>query len=133
MGNRSDTHERRAEFLIASLCLRLFTMAERVRVPVVLDRASARVGCSCIRIYQKWLSARTGRRCLFRVSCSSYASKCLREYGWVRGVSLGAKRLQRCGGAFSLSRSVDGQTSMVAADGTLIHHEELADWLLRNG
>ena len=49
-----------------------------------------------IRIYQWTLSPFLGATCRFEPSCSRYAAECLRRFGLVRGVWLGARRLLCC-------------------------------------
>lgn len=37
-----------------------------------------------------------GGACRFEVSCSEYAKRAIREFGAVKGVGLGLKRIWRC-------------------------------------
>lgn len=50
-----------------------------------------------IRGYQAFLSPLLGDRCRFYPSCSQYAADVLREWGFLRGSWLTAKRLLKCG------------------------------------
>lgn len=115
--------------MIAKFCLGLFVSAKYLRVPKAFDRVAARIGCGCIRIYQRWLSRRAGRLCLFQKNCSEFAITSLREFGWAKGTTVGVERLRRCGGAFSLSVDVRGRVAMVTNDGTVFGHDELANWM----
>jgi putative membrane protein insertion efficiency factor len=49
-----------------------------------------------IRIYQATLSPLLGAHCRHTPSCSQYAIEAIREWGFFRGVWLGARRIGRC-------------------------------------
>lgn len=57
-----------------------------------------------IRLYQKILSPDHGflrpffapGACIYRPTCSEYAYQAIKQYGTIRGIILGAKRLIRC-------------------------------------
>ncbi len=49
-----------------------------------------------VRFYQKFLSPGLPPSCRFAPSCSQYTLEALRQYGALRGVWLGARRLARC-------------------------------------
>lgn len=49
-----------------------------------------------IRTYQKLLSPLLGQHCRFYPSCSQYTLEAIEEWGLVRGVWLGTKRICRC-------------------------------------
>ena len=49
-----------------------------------------------IRAYQLCLSPVVGWHCRFEPSCSEYMRQAIIEYGVVKGVAMGTKRLARC-------------------------------------
>lgn len=49
-----------------------------------------------IKTYQAVLSPLLGQRCRFYPSCSQYTLEAIEEWGLVKGVYLGAKRLSKC-------------------------------------
>jgi len=50
-----------------------------------------------ITFYRKFLSPLKGKStCIFYPSCSLYAIKAFREWGFIRGMGLTARRLLRC-------------------------------------
>ncbi len=49
-----------------------------------------------IRTYQKLISPMLGQRCRFYPSCSQYTLEAIEEWGIVKGVYLGSKRLCKC-------------------------------------
>lgn len=49
-----------------------------------------------IRTYQKFLSPLLGQRCRFYPSCSQYTLEAIEEWGLIKGMWLGARRLSRC-------------------------------------
>ena len=49
-----------------------------------------------IRAYQKVISPALGPRCRFYPSCSQYTLEAIEEWGLVKGILLGSKRLLKC-------------------------------------
>ncbi len=49
-----------------------------------------------IRAYQLTLSPLLGNRCRYYPTCSAYAREAIDKYGFLRGTSLGIRRLLRC-------------------------------------
>jgi len=49
-----------------------------------------------IRLYQITISQATPHSCRFTPTCSEYTSEAIAEYGVIKGVWLGIKRLARC-------------------------------------
>jgi putative membrane protein insertion efficiency factor len=49
-----------------------------------------------IRAYQLTLSPLLGNRCRYHPTCSAYAREAIDKYGFLRGTSLGIRRLLRC-------------------------------------
>jgi uncharacterized protein len=49
-----------------------------------------------IRLYQLTLSPLLGTRCRFHPTCSAYAFEAIQRYGFLKGTSLGVRRLFRC-------------------------------------
>ena len=55
-----------------------------------------RILLALIRFYQICLSPLKGPSCRFYPTCSEYSSQAIRQYGILRGVYLGCKRLAKC-------------------------------------
>lgn len=49
-----------------------------------------------IRIYQWTLSPMLGTHCRHTPSCSQYAIEAIQEWGVIKGMVLGCKRIMRC-------------------------------------
>ena len=49
-----------------------------------------------IKAYQKVLSPMLGQRCRFYPSCSQYTLEAIEEWGLIKGIYLGTKRLSKC-------------------------------------
>ncbi len=49
-----------------------------------------------IRLYQKYVSEKVEKRCVFDPSCSRYAEVAFRKKGFFNGMSLAIKRVKRC-------------------------------------
>lgn len=49
-----------------------------------------------IRVYQKLISPLLGPSCRFEPTCSAYAVDAINEWGVIRGMWLGIKRIFRC-------------------------------------
>ena len=49
-----------------------------------------------IRVYQNSISPLLGKNCRFIPSCSQYTIEAIQEYGEVKGILMGAKRIIRC-------------------------------------
>ena len=49
-----------------------------------------------IVFYQKLISPLKGRTCMFEPTCSEYTKQAIEEYGPIKGVWLGIKRIARC-------------------------------------
>lgn len=60
-----------------------------------MKRASTAVAAP-ISFYQRFISARTARRCKYEPTCSAYAKQAISSYGPLRGVLLALWRLVRC-------------------------------------
>ena len=55
----------------------------------------ARIARRAIKGYQ-WLTAGAMPRCRFAPSCSHYAHDAIEEYGAIRGIWMGMRRIGRC-------------------------------------
>ncbi|MGE4342931.1 MAG: membrane protein insertion efficiency factor YidD [Geoalkalibacter sp.] len=55
-----------------------------------------RILLALIRFYQICLSPLKGPSCRFYPTCSEYIFQAIRQYGILRGVYLGCKRLAKC-------------------------------------
>lgn len=49
-----------------------------------------------IRLYQRILSPMLGAHCRYTPSCSQYAVESIQEWGVIKGMALGGKRIMRC-------------------------------------
>lgn len=49
-----------------------------------------------IRFYQTFISHILGQHCRFYPSCSQYTLEAIREWGLIKGIYLGLKRICRC-------------------------------------
>lgn len=49
-----------------------------------------------IKGYQRFLSPLLGSRCCYYPSCSQYTREAIEEYGAIKGLWLGIKRISRC-------------------------------------
>lgn len=49
-----------------------------------------------ISVYQKTLSPALGKSCRFTPSCSQYMIDAINEYGVLKGIFMGIKRIIRC-------------------------------------
>ncbi len=49
-----------------------------------------------IKGYQRFLSPLLGSRCCYYPSCSQYTREAIVEYGAIKGIWLGIKRISRC-------------------------------------
>lgn len=49
-----------------------------------------------IKFYQKAISPLLGQHCRFYPSCSQYTLEAIQEWGLLKGIVLGAKRICRC-------------------------------------
>lgn len=49
-----------------------------------------------IRFYQRFISPLTPPSCRYRPTCSQYAIDAIREWGVIRGIWMGLKRLASC-------------------------------------
>ena len=49
-----------------------------------------------VKIYKYFFSPLLGNRCRFLPTCSEYFIECLNEYGFLKGVTFGFKRIIKC-------------------------------------
>ena len=64
------------------------------------DQIATRAALAAIHVYQATLSplyARMGVRCRFTPTCSHYGEAVVRTFGVLRGGTMAAKRILRCG------------------------------------
>lgn len=58
-------------------------------------------GLVFIKFYQTFISSQDRPACVFEPTCSRYTEMAIKKYGFIKGVIMGADRLQRChSGAF---------------------------------
>jgi putative component of membrane protein insertase Oxa1/YidC/SpoIIIJ protein YidD len=113
--------------LISSCCCGAVRFAaDYVKVPKALDKVAARVGVKAIRFYQRALSKRTGRVCLFQPSCSHRAAQFLTDLGWNAGIREVRRQIDRCGGSYSLGVSCFGEVTLSTSDGLRFEHDEIS-------
>ena len=105
----------------------MLELAARIRVPASLDPPAARFAVMVLGFYRRFLSARSGRTCLFRISCSRFAADRLSELGWNDGVAGVRDRVRSCGGAFTVASDVSGNTVLLTCDGAAVPHADLSD------
>jgi putative component of membrane protein insertase Oxa1/YidC/SpoIIIJ protein YidD len=113
--------------LVARLCVSLLELSSRMRVPSRLDRRAASIAMHVVGVYRKVLSAKAGRSCLFRRSCSHATLDFLAEFGWNDGIVRARDRVRSCGGTYTLSKDVFGRTALITAEGRMFGNDELSD------
>ncbi len=53
-------------------------------------------GILFIKLYQTFISSQDKPSCVFHPSCSRYTEEAIKKYGIIKGVIMGAERLERC-------------------------------------
>lgn len=61
-----------------------------------LKKALSKTAIFCIRLYQVALSPLIPTRCRYTPTCSNYTIAAIEEWGLIRGVWLGIRRISRC-------------------------------------
>ncbi len=59
---------------------------------------SKKIGIFLIKIYQLILRPLFPSACRFTPTCSEYSIQAIEKYGFLKGVTLGIKRISRCHG-----------------------------------
>ena len=116
---------------IARLCCAVVRVAAIVPTPNLADKWLANATISVIGVYQRYLSARTKRICLFSPSCSHRAQGYFRELGFSLGSKEALAQLRRCGGRYSLSVTVQGNAWLTTADGLQFGPKEISPLIAR--
>jgi putative membrane protein insertion efficiency factor len=49
-----------------------------------------------IRLYQRYLSPLLGKNCRFDPTCSHFAVEAIEEWGVIKGIWMGARRIAKC-------------------------------------
>jgi uncharacterized protein len=49
-----------------------------------------------IRLYQRYLSPLLGKNCRFEPTCSHFAVEAIEEWGVIKGIWMGARRIAKC-------------------------------------
>jgi putative membrane protein insertion efficiency factor len=49
-----------------------------------------------IRLYQRYLSPLLGQNCRFDPTCSHFAVEAIEEWGVIKGIWMGARRIAKC-------------------------------------
>lgn len=97
--------------------------------PRAIDGICTRIAVTAIRCYRVFLSPISGRRCMFRLGCSSYALERLQADGWADGRAAAISRLDQCNGHYVMS--FDGhKCSMTTSDGHVHEESDISAWLL---
>jgi len=105
--------------IVARACCGIVHLAARhAVVPRSLDRVSADIAEGIIGAYQRLLSGRTGRQCLFEPSCSHRSIAAFREHGFRKGLIETSAQLHRCGGAYSTCTDCSGKLILITSDGS---------------
>jgi putative component of membrane protein insertase Oxa1/YidC/SpoIIIJ protein YidD len=116
--------------IISKFCICIARSCGRIKLPKKINRNAAKLAISSIRIYQKFASAKTGRCCFFKVSCSEVAATALKEVGWNDGWAKAIQQLERCGGAFTLAVTASGEALLITSDGAVFQHNEISSRFL---
>ena len=53
-------------------------------------------GLLMIKLYQTFISSQDRPSCVFEPSCSRYTAEAIKKQGFIKGIIMGAERLQRC-------------------------------------
>jgi putative component of membrane protein insertase Oxa1/YidC/SpoIIIJ protein YidD len=78
-------------------------------------------------LYWMMVPRRWRRRCLFHISCSQYVFRAT-DHGLVAGLVALKSRWRQCRGGYRALYAGD-RWLIRLADGTLVHLDEMADWL----
>tara|TARA_R110002020_G_scaffold337846_6_gene553268 strand:+ start:1294 stop:1704 length:411 start_codon:yes stop_codon:yes gene_type:complete len=115
---------------IAGAIVWLFARAaEGPAPPRWLERGCTLGAIAALRIYRLGWNRLTGRRCMFRHSCSHFSLDTIRERGWTEGRGLIMRRLQQCDGRYRMS--FDGVCCSMTTSDDLVHAEsDIAPWLV---
>lgn len=62
----------------------------------MLTKTLQRLALAMIRFYQLGISPILGNHCRHTPSCSHYTAGAIQEWGLLKGISLGLKRIARC-------------------------------------
>jgi uncharacterized protein len=62
----------------------------------MLTQILQRFALAMIRFYQLGISPILGSHCRHTPSCSHYTASAIQEWGLIKGISLGLKRIARC-------------------------------------
>jgi len=60
------------------------------------QRALKQIFIFPIRLYQRYLSPLLGKNCRFEPTCSHYAAAAIEEWGVLKGVWMGIRRISKC-------------------------------------
>jgi len=70
---------------------------ENLNAALAGETSSGKIaGLSLIRLYQVFLSGKTGGECVFYPSCSRYGFFAIKKYGAIKGAIMSTDRLFRC-------------------------------------
>ncbi|MCX7821267.1 MAG: membrane protein insertion efficiency factor YidD [Brevinematales bacterium] len=69
---------------------------KKVFVPPESPNVLEWTGLLMIKLYQNFISSQDRPSCVFYPSCSRYTEEAIKKYGIIKGVIMGADRLERC-------------------------------------
>jgi len=109
--------------------LGLTTLAARLPIPHPAERFLGRFALLLLSGYRRRVFGSTGRRCLFSISCSTFAADEIRTRGLRAALPSIQARLKRCGGEYSLIRTATGAVILQTSDGFVFQDRDVADIL----
>lgn len=111
---------------LSRTCIWLVQAAAWIPVPALADRKLVPLAISTIALYRRHLSSRTNRICLFHPSCSYRAEGFIREHGFFKGMRNTLDQLRRCGGAYSILKTANGDAWLRTEDGCEFGPDEIS-------
>lgn len=84
-----------------------------------------------IQLYWKFIPASKRKKCIFRISCSTYIYQETKSKGFIGGVKAFRYRYQNCRNGFStFTNPVDGTTQMLLPNHDVLKEDEIAERFL---
>ena len=81
-----------------------------------------------IRLYQRLISPHTGRRCMFRPTCSEYTVQQLRERG-IAGLKKAWEQIRDCTGEYEIEED-SGRLVMITRSGRRVPEDRIAPYIV---
>lgn len=82
-----------------------------------------------IRLYQKWISPRLNRQCLFRPTCSEYTIQQLQQHG-LPGLKHAYIQLRDCRAGYTVHVGDDGHLQMITRTGRIISEDRISQHIV---